>query len=168
VLLASKDKRVAELAERIESAMSWPNKPGDKTPPLTPLTAPQQARFETGRVLFTQICAQCHQPSGLGQEGLAPPLVDSEWVLGSSQRVVRIVLNGVHGPIQVGRKTVDLEMPGLGTLDDEQIASVLTYIRREWGHEGSPIDPQAVTAIRKETTVRGELQWTMQELEAIK
>jgi mono/diheme cytochrome c family protein/glucose/arabinose dehydrogenase len=168
VLLASKDTKLVELSERIAAGMSWPNKPGDTTPPLTPLTSPQQARFETGRVLFTQICAQCHQPSGLGQEGLAPPLVDSEWVLGPKERLARIVINGVHGPIKVGRKTMELEMPGLGALDDEQISSVMTYIRREWGHEGSPVEPKAVTDVRKETSTRGELQWTMEELLAIK
>ena len=167
-LLASSDKRIKGLSERIQAGMSWPNKPGDTTPPLKPLTAAQQARYETGRTLFAQICAQCHQPSGLGMEGLAPPLVDSEWVLGPPQRLTRIVLNGVHGPIQIGKKTIDLEMPGLGSLDDEQISSTLTYIRREWGHEASPIDPQAVADTRKETAGRGELQWTMEELLQIK
>lgn len=167
-LLASLNKRVKELAQRLSDGMSWPNKPGDKTPPLKPLTAVEQARFETGRQLFTAICAQCHQPSGLGMEGLAPPLVDSEWVLGPQQRVIRIVLNGVHGPIQVGKKTVELEMPGLGALDDDQIASVLTYIRREWGHEADPVDPQTVKQTRAETAKRGEVQWTMEELQKVK
>jgi mono/diheme cytochrome c family protein/glucose/arabinose dehydrogenase len=167
-LLALADKKLHHQVEQIEENMSWPNKPGDKTPPLKPLTAPQQARFETGRTIFTQICAQCHQPSGLGQDGVAPPLVDSEWVLGSSHRLVRIVLNGVHGPITVGRKSVELEMPGLGALDDEQVSSVLTYLRREWGHEGAPIEPTDVKEIRSETGARGELLWTMKELLEIK
>lgn len=168
VLLSNSNKRIKDLAQRLSDGMSWPHKPGDTTPPLTPLNAAQQVRFETGRQLFTGICAQCHQPSGLGMEGLAPPLVDSEWVLGPQQRVVRIVLQGVHGPIQVGKKTVELEMPGLGALDDDQIASVLTYIRREWGHEANPVDPQTVKQIRQETAKRGEVQWTMEELLPIK
>lgn len=167
-LLASVDPKVKELSQRISNGMSWPNKPGDTTPPLKPLTPAQQARFEQGRQLFSQICAQCHQPSGLGMEGLAPPLVDSEWVLGSEHRLVRIVLNGLHGPIQVGKKTVELEMPGLGSLDDDMIASVLTYIRREWGHEADPVDPATVKQIRAETAKRGDLQWTMEELLQVK
>lgn len=167
-LLAHSDAKVKSLAQKVSDGMSWPNKPGDTTPPLTPLTAPQQARFEQGRQLFAAICAQCHQPSGLGMEGLAPPLVDSEWVLGPRPRVIRIVLNGVHGPIQVGKRTFDLEMPGLGSLEDEQISSVLTYIRREWGHEANPIDPPDVKQVRDETAKRGDLQWTMEELLAVK
>jgi mono/diheme cytochrome c family protein len=168
ILVASHDKKIKDLSDRVEGALSWPKKPGDKTPPLKPLTADQQGRYETGRTLFAQICAQCHQPSGLGQEGLAPPLVDSEWVLGSQQRLARIVINGVHGPIQVGKKTVELEMPGLGSLDDTQISSVLTYIRREWGHEAGPVEPQMIAQVRQETATRGEVQWTMEELLLVK
>ena len=49
--------------------------------------------------------------------------------------------------MKVGKKTIDLEMPGLKALDDEQIAAVLTYVRREWGHEASPIDPPVIAAL---------------------
>jgi mono/diheme cytochrome c family protein len=164
----STDKKLADLAKRAASGLSWPGKPGDTTPPLTPLTPEQEKRFTAGRESFTQICAQCHQPSGLGQEGIAPPLVDSEWVLGAPERVARIALNGVRGPIQVGKRSVDLEMPGLYALTDEQIASVLTYIRREWGHEGSPISPEIVAKVRKESVPRGQAQWTADELLQIK
>lgn len=166
-LVESKDQKVSALAKKVEAGLSWPNKPGDKTPPLTPLTPEQEKRFAAGREVFSTICAQCHQPSGLGMEGVAPPLVDSEWVLGPQERVVRIVLNGLHGPVKVGKKTVDLEMPGLKTLDDEQLASILTYIRREWGHEGKPIEPATVTAVRKATADRGDLQWTAEELQQL-
>jgi mono/diheme cytochrome c family protein len=167
-LLNSDDKKIADLARRTSSGLSWPDKPGDKTPPLKPLTAEEQKRFDAGRIAFTQICAQCHQSSGLGQEGIAPPLVDSEWALGAPERFARIALNGVRGPIKVGKRTVDLEMPGLYALTDDQIASVLTYIRREWGHEASPISPDLVAKVRKESASRGQAQWTQEELLQIK
>jgi mono/diheme cytochrome c family protein len=96
-------------------------------------------------------------------------LVDSEWALGPDARLARIVLNGVHGPIQVGKKTMDLEMPGLrATMDDEQLASILTYVRREWGHEGNAVEPATLARARKETEGRGDLQWTMEELMGMK
>jgi mono/diheme cytochrome c family protein/glucose/arabinose dehydrogenase len=167
-LLKNPDAKMASLADRAQAAMSWPNKPGDTTPPLKPLTEEQQKRFIAGRELFSQTCATCHQPSGLGQDGVAPPLVDSEWVLGPDARVARIVLNGLHGPVQVGKKTMDLEMPGLKTMDDEQLASILTYVRREWGHEGNPVEPGTLAKVRKETEARGDLQWTMEELISVK
>jgi mono/diheme cytochrome c family protein/glucose/arabinose dehydrogenase len=167
-LLASPDRKVVDLAKKAEAGLSWPGKPGDDTPPLTPLNPEQQKLFTAGRETFSQICAQCHQASGLGQEGVAPHLVDSEWVLGSPDRLVRIALNGVHGPIKVGKQTVDLEMPGLYALPDDQIASVLTYVRREWGHEGGPISPAEVAKIRSASADRGQTQWTADELLQVK
>jgi mono/diheme cytochrome c family protein/glucose/arabinose dehydrogenase len=167
-ILKSSDHKVAELAAHVEAAMSWAGKPGDATPPLTPLTAEQEKRFAAGREVFAQVCAQCHQVSGLGQEGVAPPLVDSEWVLGSPDRLARIALNGVHGPIKVGKRVVDLEMPGLYAMSDEQIASVLTYLRREWGHEATPVDAAVVARSRQESAGRGGTQWTAEELMKVK
>jgi mono/diheme cytochrome c family protein len=167
-LVASADKKISDPAKRVMAVMSWPGKPGDTTPPLRPLTESQQKLYEAGKVVFVQLCASCHQPTGLGMAGTAPPLVDSPWLLGPKSRPVRIVLNGLHGPITVGKKSVDLEMPGLKVLADDQIASVLTYLRREWGHEADPIEIDTVTGIRKETVERGDLQWTAEELLTVK
>ena len=55
-------------------------------------------------------------------------------------------------------------MPPIGfALDDEQIASVLTYVRREWGQAGAAVDPATVTAIRAATAERTR-PWTEGEL----
>jgi hypothetical protein len=57
-------------------------------------------------------------------------------------------------------------MPPLGSqLNDEQIASVLTYIRREWGHTASAVDPADVQEIRGLTKLRNK-PWTDAELPA--
>jgi mono/diheme cytochrome c family protein len=127
------------------------------------LTAEQQARLEAGKALYPLICGACHQPSGLGQEGLAPPLLDSEWVRGSERRLIRIILHGLRGPLTVKGKLYELDMPPLAVLEDEQIASILTYVRREWGHSASAVEPVTVTGIRTETEKREEA-WTEGEL----
>src|SRR4030095_9464786 len=106
-----------------------------------------------------------HQINGKGQEGLAPPLVESDWTTGSEQRLIRITLNGVRGPITVKGRTYELEMPSMAVLDDEQLASMLTYIRREWGHTASAIEPETIAKSRKTTEKRDEA-WT--ELELLK
>src|SRR6185312_790636 len=99
---------------------------------------------ERGKIVYTTICAACHQPSGMGQEGLAPPLVDSDWLLGPPQRPIRIVLAGVSGPIKVSGLQFQLEMPSFNILSDQNIADVLTYARREWEHTASPVDASMV------------------------
>jgi mono/diheme cytochrome c family protein len=92
-----------------------------------------------GQAIFQRICAACHQQEGAGKEGVAPPLAGSEWVKATGgERLVRIVLNGLNGPIQVQGKTWNLAMPPLReNLDDEQITVVLNFIRSQWAGEGA-------------------------------
>src|SRR6266545_5749519 len=157
-------KEVEDRAKKIAGLITWPGKPGARPEVAAkPLTAEEQKRFEQGKELFLVSCGACHQPHGLGQEGLAPPLVDSEWVLGPPQRVVRIVLHGLHGPVNVKGKTFQLDMPALGVFEDDQIAAILTYIRREWGHTAGPVESDLVKKIRAETEKREEA-WTEAEL----
>jgi len=127
------------------------------------LTAEEKRLFETGKIMYEATCLACHQVHGMGQIGLAPPLVDTEWVSGSEGRLIRIILHGLRGPIKVKGEMFELDMPSLGVLDDEQIASVLTYVRREWGHTFEPVTPAAVKKVRDETAAR-EDAWTMDDL----
>lgn len=163
-LLKLGSTQAAERLAKIDSLLVWPGKPGvseNDVPP--PLTGGQQMLFEAGRELFVTTCAVCHQPHGRGQDGLAPPLLDSEWVLGPVSRLVRIVLQGATGPIKVGDRSYELDMPGLDSLDDESVASVLTYLRREWGHDAYPVSPSSVARVRELTKGR-QNGWTAEEL----
>jgi len=158
------DKKIDARLEKISRLITWPGQPGYvPPPPVIPLTLEEQNRFAVGQNLFTSTCAGCHQLTGLGQAGLAPPLADSEWVLGPQERLARIILHGVHGPLHVKGRVYELEMPGLATFNDEQIASVLTYIRREWEHTGAPVKSDMVKTIRAATSKREEA-WSEAEL----
>jgi mono/diheme cytochrome c family protein/glucose/arabinose dehydrogenase len=133
------------------------------------LSAEQLKRLETGRETFATLCAACHQPNGTGLDKLAPPLAGSDWVAGPPERVVRILLHGLAGPVQVSGQPWNLAMPALGVtgvLDDEKISGVLSYVRRAWGNTGGLIEPALVTSIRRETAAR-TLAWTADELSAI-
>jgi mono/diheme cytochrome c family protein len=150
--------------EKIAGMLSWPGKPapaGFKPP--RPLTADEQNRFEMGKALYAGICAGCHQPSGSGLDGIAPPLIDSEWVTGSPERLSRIVLHGVRGYITVKKRRHQLDMPPLGALGDEPLAAILTYIRREWEHGAEPISPEFLKSVREKEARRTD-SWTEQEL----
>ncbi len=148
----------------LSSRLAWMGKPGaPAAPKVTALTKAELARFEKGKVVFTTLCAPCHQPHGYGLDGLAPPLVDSDWVLGKPDVTAKIVLNGLGGPIKVGNRTWDLSMPPMGMLSDEDVASVLTYIRREWEHNASPVDAKFVAGVRKQSADHPN-SWTADEL----
>jgi mono/diheme cytochrome c family protein len=89
--------------------------------------------------------------------------VDSEWVLGKPDVAARIVMHGVVGPIKVGSRTWNLAMPPLMQLTDEDVAGVLTYIRREWDHNASPVDTKLVTELRAKHKDRF-VPWSADEL----
>ena len=130
---------------------------------VTDLDAADALRVQQGEVLFRGACAACHQLDGRGQGGLAPPLRDSEWVTGPTGRLIRIALHGVRGPIEVDGTTWELEMPGQGHLSDDELAKVLSYLRRAFGHQASCVQKQEVEKLRRATKQRASA-WTAGEL----
>ncbi|MBI3880176.1 MAG: cytochrome c [Verrucomicrobia bacterium] len=126
--------------------------------------------FKEGKNVYTTFCAPCHQPSGLGAPGIAPPLVGSEWVLAEgANRIIRIVLNGAQGPITVKGQEFNLAMvPWKDALNDKQIAAVITFIRNnpEWEHKAGGVKPEEVAPIRKATADKASA-YTAPELLAV-
>ncbi|WP_129646736.1 DUF7133 domain-containing protein [Peristeroidobacter agariperforans] len=148
----------APRAAQLAKFLRWRGSTVDVAASLAKLTPEQRALYDKGRTAFA-VCAACHQEEGQGMKGLAPALAGSQWVNSSPQAVVRIVLNG---------KVDQLAMPGLGSaLDDETIASILTYVRRSWGNEASPIDPRTVESIRGVVAHRDE-PWSDEELQPLR
>lgn len=130
-----------------------------------PQSTEDKARVR-GKIVY-QTCAQCHQPNGLGSTTVgAPPLAGSDWVQAEGpNRIIRIVLNGLAGPI-----TVAGNQYGTGAMtafkdafNDQQIADVLTYVRSEWGNKGGPVKPEQVKAIRAETASKAD-NWNPADL----
>jgi len=162
-LSKSKDAAMIKALAWFKSTVVWPGKPGVVVSVVKPLTNAEQAMFDSGKQTFAGLCAACHQPTGRGLEGLAPPLADSEWVNGDPERIIKVVMHGLRGPIKVKGLSYSYDMPAAGFLSDEQIAGVLTYIRREWDHEASPVPLDLVQKIRAETKGRTDA-WTEGEL----
>jgi mono/diheme cytochrome c family protein len=128
---------------------------------------------EVGKKLFNNAaCNTCHQPNGVGVPGAIPPLVESEWVAGSEERLIRIVLHGLMGPIKVKGTDYNGAMPAFGRVagggynwSDDKIAAVLTYIRQDFGNKAGPITTEKVTEIR---TKEGDHKpWAPADLEKL-
>lgn len=126
------------------------------------------AQGPDGKTVYSTTCAACHQATGEGVEGTYPPLAGSEWVNGDEAKVVRIVLGGLTGPVEVAGETYSGMMPPWGgVLKDADIAAVLTYVRSTWGNKAAPITAAKVAAIRAATASR-TAPWTIPELAAVK
>jgi mono/diheme cytochrome c family protein len=142
-------------AARALARVSWPGKPGEAAA-VAPLTADEQQRFDAGRELYRNVCQGCHQPDGRGQDKIAPSLIGSTFALAPPEIPTRILLHGKEGSIGL--------MPPIGsTFSDDQIAAVLTYVRREWGQSGAPVTAATVKAVRATTSGRTR-PWTEKEL----
>jgi len=119
---------------------------------------------DPGRTRFETYCAGCHLDEGPWMRGEAPQLEGSSWVAGPENRVIKIVLHGLHGPIEVLGKTYNQEMPGFApVLTDADIASLLSYARKRFGGASTPTSEAAVGQIRAANRSRAGY-WTVDEL----
>ncbi len=155
--LTSESGEIGTLAKAVAANLDWPGKPMARVE-VPPLTADEKARFETGQKLYGNLCLACHGPDGRGREHQAPRLVGSPLLVGDAGIPTRVVLAGKEGDIGL--------MPPLAVLTDDEIASVLTYVRREWGNAASPVEPDAVKEIRGLTKTRTR-PWSAEELRAL-
>ena len=127
-----------------------------------------------GKKSYQQVCATCHQVSGLGVAGVYPPLVDSEWVVGNEERVIRVLLHGLNGNIEVHGKIYNGAMPAFGKVtgggynwNEAKVSQVLTYIRQEWGNKAAPITKDKVAEVLAKEAARAK-PWTAVELDPFK
>ncbi len=163
------DAKLAERAKKIGEWIAWTGA-GSTAKVFEPpkLSSSEQKRYDSGKNRYQTLCVACHQLTGQGLAGLAPPLAGSEWVEGPEGRLARIILHGVRGEITAAGVTFNVEMPPLGgALDDEAIADIMTYVRNEWGNRASVIETAAVKAIRAAEAKRGGA-WTAEELLKLK
>jgi len=134
---------------------------------LTELAGSAPKEPAPGETLYEMACLACHQPEAKGLPGVYPPLSESAWARGDKSRLIKIVLHGLTGPIEVKGKKYGgpgaVPMPAMGGLTDQQIAEVLTYVRSAFGNKASAVTPAEVSAIRAVTATR-ETPWTVTEL----
>ena len=99
-------------------------------------------------------CQACHQADGRGVAGNYPPLDGSSWVTGRPDVLAALLLHGLEGEITVEDEVYNGIMPPWSHLNDEQIATVMTYIRNSWSNQAPPVGPELVAAVREHTDGR--------------
>lgn len=102
-----------------------------------------------GHKIYFTYCSACHQEDGKGAGGRFPTLAGSDWVLGDKARLIKVVLQGLEGNIEINGEPFSGLMPQHSFLKDDQIAEVLTYIRSNFGNNANAIETIEVQEIRK-------------------
>lgn len=112
-------------------------------------TSAEEAPSE-GETLYIQHCGSCHQRNGGGVPGMYPPLKGTETVKGDEEKLIRIVLEGMEGSIEVKGQRYDQPMPAQDHLSDEEVAKVLSYVREEFGDGAGEVTAAEVGGLRGE------------------
>ncbi len=95
-----------------------------------------------GKALFLKNCAACHQASGKGIPGAFPALAGNGFVQGKSSEVAAVLLKGRGG------------MPDFSdSLSDRDIATVLSFVRSNWGNKGTALSESEVLELRESLQV---------------
>lgn len=110
-----------------------------------------QVSMERGSAVYTQFCLTCHQADGSGVPNMNPPLTKNKWTMGPKAVLIRQVLKGSRGTVEIDGDTFHNTMPPMAQLTDQQIADVLSYVRNNFGNKASLVTPAEVKLERAKT-----------------
>ena len=129
---------------------------------------------ELGEKTYSSSCASCHQANGQGVPAAFPPLAghlpEVYSVEGGRDYLIRVVLFGLQGQIQVNEESYNGSMPAFGQFSDEQIAAVLNHELSSWENSSQledfrPIQPTEVADARGEQLTPQQVYERRQSLE---
>jgi mono/diheme cytochrome c family protein len=117
------------------------------------LKDPAKKQFKLGQEVYHREghCMTCHRGDGNGLPPAFPPIANSTWVTQDADRLIKIVLYGLMGPIEVNGKKYDGQVPMTpfgGMLKDDEVAAVLTFVRNHFGNKAEPVSPEDVKRVR--------------------
>jgi mono/diheme cytochrome c family protein/glucose/arabinose dehydrogenase len=117
------------------------------------LDAEAKAQFLAGQKIYFREghCVTCHQPNGKGLDPAFPSLEKSPWVGGDADRLIKLAMYGLMGPLEINGKKYDGQVPMTpfgGMLKDSEVAAVLTFVRNSFGNQAPPITAPQVKTIR--------------------
>ncbi|MEM7573714.1 MAG: PVC-type heme-binding CxxCH protein, partial [Bacteroidota bacterium] len=164
ISLANQQPKQAWVAEIYRAALAHSSGvdyiPATQETPPALLASEKLAVFELGREIYERdgSCSTCHQPDGLGLSAADyPPLAGTRWANGDEERLIKLTLHGLIGPVEVDGRTYPGQVPMTPygkLLSDEEVAAVLTYVRNSFGNSASSIETETVARVREATASR--------------
>jgi mono/diheme cytochrome c family protein len=133
------------LAGDLDLAKGLESEADKRYGPTTKLSKSEREKYELGREVFRRDahCSTCHQTNGKGVPGIYPPMemTDNPWLEGSDERLIKVVLKGLWGPMKLKGQMFDPSkgvppMPGFAPLlSDKEVAAVINYARNSFGNK---------------------------------
>ncbi|NLR80222.1 c-type cytochrome [Chitinophaga eiseniae] len=110
--------------------------------------AASQSSAARGKKVYEQYCLTCHQVDGSGVPHLNPPLIKTSFVLGDKAKLIQVILKGMQASEPIDDEYYSNNMPPHNFLKDQEIADVLTYVRRNFGNKASAVTAAEVKTAR--------------------
>ncbi|MCC6884430.1 MAG: ThuA domain-containing protein [Verrucomicrobiales bacterium] len=159
---------VKTASDRLAGIAEKPQAEYVTVPPPSYLSPEAKKQFIAGQEVYHREghCMTCHRGDGNGLPPAFPSIVGSPWVTQNSERLIKMVLYGLMGPLEVNGKKFEGQVPMTpfgGMLKDEEIAAVLTFVRNHFDNKADPIQTEQVKAVRKATAGR-LIFYTVEEL----
>ena len=134
------------------------DRPGDnaKEQDVQPAASDTES-MKAGAQIYADECSGCHAPDGRGVTNLFPSLHGTPFVQQTDPtNLIHIVLRGGLGVATNAAPTAP-EMPAFAwVLNDDQVASLLTYIRNTWGNAAPAVTAGEVGKLRAKLTERSD------------
>jgi len=93
-------------------------------------SAKKDIYLQRGKTSYEKHCANCHGKNGEGLQLLIPPLTDPKWV--NNDSIVCIIRNGLEGNITVNGNPYNSRMTSNYTIENDEMADLISYIRHEF------------------------------------
>ncbi len=150
---------VKTAADRIGGVAEAENPEFPQLPAPAYLDSSGRDQFRAGQQIYQREghCITCHQANGQGLDPAFPSIANSPWVNGDTERLIKLTLYGLMGPLEINGKKYDGQVPMTpfgGMLDDEEVAAVLTYVRNSFGNRSAPISAAEVQSVRAKSPGR--------------
>ena len=134
------------------------------------LSTDDRRLYGRGQGTYRELCFTCHGTDGTGApvagaadgSTQAPPLAGSPRVTGHRDYIIKVLLQGLQGPIEGKAYNAGAVMVSMGANDDQWIADVATYVRNSFGNQAPVVTADQVAAVRKATSRKAP--WTETEL----
>jgi mono/diheme cytochrome c family protein len=111
---------------------------------------PDEDTMRRGSLLYDIHCGTCHLPTGLGSDNTGPPLLGSPVTLAADPAsLINITLYGPQVPRTAPSAAWEARTwkrmdPYAAILDDDEAATLLSYIRNAWGNSAGEVTPGQV------------------------
>jgi mono/diheme cytochrome c family protein len=98
------------------------------------------AAYSSKGAKIYSLCSGCHGAGGKGDGVNYPSLAESKWVLGDTQKLAMVILNGLQGPTSTGKTYGAGLMPAAGAaLNAEDLSTLMTYVRNGFGNTAGDV-----------------------------